>query len=182
MASSLIFRPPVTDLTYQVFDRPFHPELIDALSTRTFERDGYLLRLHLTAAGHVVEWRLGRFHLVEVLGDADQKTPEHGQLFAHRVGGERSECVTPSAQVSYQTCFQLERVPRGIYHHLDGELRHDSRQNGVLQVLSPHDRLGLSPLSYVDLQARKNSLVIHTFHTFPSDYAIVKSQTLIDIH
>lgn len=181
MGSGLILRPPVDDLTFQVFDRPFHPELIASLSTREFERDGYKLRLHLTQAGHVVEWRFGRLNLVEVLGGREQATPETRQLFAHRVGRERSECLTPSECVAYQTCFQLERVPAGVYPHLHGELRDDGRRNGVLQILSPLDRLGLSPLSYVDLQARKNSLILHAFHTFPTEFAIVKTQTLIEI-
>jgi hypothetical protein len=64
---------------------------------------------------------------------------------------------------------------------MDAELRDESRRSGVLQLLSTTDRLGVTPLSFVDLQARTNSLIIHTYHTFPEDYAIVKSQTLIDI-
>lgn len=181
MANGLILRPPVTELTFQVFDRPFHPEIIESLSTKAFERDGYRLVLHLTRAGHVIEWRRGKANLVEVLGDARQMVPDTGQLFAHRVGGERSECASPAPSVYYQTCFQLERVPAGIYRNLDLELRDDSQRNGILHLLSPQNRLGLAPLSYVDVQARQNSLVIHTFHTFPCEFAIVKSQTLIEV-
>ena len=181
MGNQLILRPPIDELIYQAFDRPFHPEIIHSLSSRTFERDGYLLKLHLTQGGHVVEWSYKGTYLVEVLGDSSQVVPENGQIFAHRVGGERSESFSPTAQIKYQTCFFLERVPTEVYLQVDGELRNDSKQNGVIQILSPTDRLGISPLSYVDLQARKNSLVIHTYHTFPSDYAVVKSQTLIEI-
>jgi hypothetical protein len=181
MAKGFVLRPRVTELIYQVFDRPFHPEIIESLSTRCFERDGYLLRLHLTRAGHVIEWRCGKANLVEVLGDGRQVIPDNGQLFAHRVGGERSEFASPAPRISYQTCFQLERVPAGVYRNLDLELRDDGERHGVLHFLSPRNRLGLSPLSYVDVQARKNSLVIHAFHTFPSEFAIVKSQTLIEV-
>lgn len=181
MAKGLILRPSVTELTYQVFDRPFHPEIIESLSSRSFERDGYVLRLHLTRAGHVFEWRRGKANLVEVLGDGRQMIPDTGQLFTHRIGGERSEYASPAPRVSYQTCFQLERVPAGIYRNLDLELRDDGERNGVLHLLSPRNRLGLSPLSYVDVQARKDSLVIHAFHTFPCEFAIVKSQTLIEV-
>lgn len=180
MSHQLIHRPPVVDLTYQVFDRPFHPEIIHGLASRTFAKDGYVLRLHLTTAGHVIEWHSGETHLVELLGDGEQEVPSSGQLFAHRVGSERSETASLGPGLSYQTCFQLERMPIEVYLQMDGELRDESRRQGVLHVLSPHDRLGLSPLSYVDLQYRKDSIIVSTFHTYPCDYAVVKSQTLIE--
>lgn len=179
MAQQLICRPPVAQLTYQGFDRPIHPEIIESISSRRFKREQYHLALHLTPSGHVIEWRWKNVHLVEILGGKDQVFPEH-PFFAHRIGGERSECFFPSEDVSYQTCFQMERIPDHLYYQVDGELRDDSKRVGVLQVLSSSDRLGLSPLSYVDLQARTGSLVIHAYHTFPGEYTIVKSQTLIE--
>jgi hypothetical protein len=42
--------------------------------------------------------------------------------------------------------------------------------------------MGLSPLSYLDVQARTGSLLIHSYHTFPDEYAVVKSQTLIEVN
>lgn len=181
MAEDVIYRPCVTDLTFQVFDWPVHPELIETMLVRSFARDGYTLKLHLTPAGHLVEWRRGNLTLVEVLADQSRPLPEHRQLFAHRVGGERSERHSPNSSVSYQTCFQLERLPAEVFFHQHDEIRHDGEKTGVFHLLRPLDRLGLSPMSYVDLQARPNSLIIHVYHTYPEEYAIVKTQTLIEI-
>ena len=181
MGKQLIARPEITNLSFQVYDRPVHPELIESLASHRFERDGYELTLHLTVAGHVVQWQWNDVTLIEILADQETPLPEHRQLFAHRVGGERSEMHAPSEAVSYQTCFQSERLPATVFYHMHDELRHDGESNGVLFLMPPNDRLGLAPVSYVNLQAREGSLILHAYHTYPCEYAIVKSQTLIDL-
>ena len=180
MQRQLIARPEVTSLTFQVFDRALHPELIDRLASRSFERNGARLTLHLTTAGHVIEWRWRSFTLVEILADQSNPLPEHRQLFAHRVGGERSELHTPCENVSYQTCFQSERLPAEVYYRLHDELRDEGERGGVLHLMQPNTRLGLAPVSYVDLQARPDSVLIHAYHTYPDEHAIVKTQSLIE--
>jgi hypothetical protein len=183
MSTDSIHRPNTRELTFQLVDRPIHPEfIVDRMASRVFERDGYRLELHLTTAGHLIQWSCqDRAWLVEVLGDGKQPVPDNRDLFVHRIGGERSELYSPAEGVTYRTCFAIERMPEAVYFQMDAELRDESRRSGVLQLLSTTDRLGVTPLSFVDLQARTNSLIIHTYHTFPEDYAIVKSQTLIDI-
>ncbi len=42
-------------------------------------------------------------------------------------------------------------------------------------------RMALGAISYINLEARDRSLRVQAFHTFPDDYAIVKSQSLFEI-
>jgi hypothetical protein len=176
-----VMRPEITNLVFHAYDRPIHPELIDPLRTRCFERDGYLLRLSLTSAGHVMEWRWPNVTIVEMLSDCKSPLPETGELFSHRIGHERSEMHRPTKSVSYQTCFQVEKLSFPIFRHVHNELRQGGERNGVLHLIQPHDRLGLSPMSFVDLQARQGSLILHVYHTFPDEQAVVKIQTLIEL-
>ncbi|MGL4460854.1 MAG: DUF2617 family protein [Planctomycetia bacterium] len=181
MNGNLIVRPTTADLTFQVFDRWIHPEFFETLLLRTFERDGYKLSIRLTPAGHVVEWRREGHTLVEVLGDQSTPLPDHRLLFGHRIAGERSEQYRPAPEITYQTCFQLERLTPELFFHLNDEIRADGEKTGVLYLLRPQDRLGLSPISYLDPHARKNSLILHSYHTYPDEYAVVKTQTLIEV-
>ena len=178
---SLAIRPQVGDLSFQVFDWPLHPDLIESLHHRRFERDGYVLDLDITPAGHWLRWKRGDVVLVEVLSAHDSLLPETRQLFVHRVGGERAETRHLGTGVTYHVCFQRESLSERIFQHLSDELRAGAEREGVLHLLTPQDRLGFSPLTYVDLQARKNSLLVHAYHTFPDDLAIVRTQTLIEI-
>lgn len=174
-------RPAVCDLTFQVFDRAVHPELIDSRMVRSFDQDGYRLTLHWTPSGHFLVWEGREMTLVEVLTDQSDPLPENHQLFAHRVGGERSECHFPHSKVSYQTCFQAETMPPEVFCHLHDELRDDGEKSGMFHMLRSEDRLGLAPISVADLQSRKGSLIVHTYHTFPDEFTVVKSQTLIEV-
>jgi hypothetical protein len=176
----VLLRPTVAELQFQVYDRPLHPEFVDSLLHREYVRDGRRLTLDVTRSGHVVQWDLGSVRLTEVLADQSDDFPETHQLFAHRIGGERSEKHQPADGINYQTCFQVERLPGELFFHLHDELRRDGEKNGVLHVLQPMDRLGLSPLTYIDLQARSGSFLVHAYHTYPDEYAVVKTQTLIE--
>ena len=43
----------------------------------------------------------------------------------------------------------------------------------------PSDRYGA--LSYINVESRNRSLIVQAFHTFPDDYAIVKTQSVYEI-
>ncbi len=174
-------RPGTGSLSFCAFDQPLHPELIEARETHTFVQHGCVLRLHLTAAGHVVEWRHGEVVVVEVLHEQGAVLPGSRQLFSHRLGAERGEFVRLAERVSYRTRFQVERLPSGVYAHVHAELRNDADRDGVLHLFQPSDRLGFAPISFVNLQSRPGSFVIHAYHTFPSELAIVKTQSLLEI-
>jgi len=41
--------------------------------------------------------------------------------------------------------------------------------------------VALGALSYINFEARNRSLLVQAFHTFPDDYAVVKSQSLFQL-
>ena len=180
MTQPTVARPTIDELLFQVYDRPIHPELIETLQHQQFRKDRYRLDVHITPAGHTLRYQQDELTLVEVLATQSAPLPEHRQLFAHRVGNERNELHTPSTTVCYQTCFQVERLPAPVFFRLHDEIRRDGEKDGVLHLLTPHDRLGLSPITFINLQARPGSMLAHVYHTYPAEYAVVKSQTLIE--
>ena len=69
----------------------------------------------------------------------------------------------------------LSTLMAGIYRLV---LRPGER--GFLHLLHPYHRFGLAPLGFVTADARSGCLVINTFHTFPADRTLLKTQTLIE--
>ena len=174
-------RPRTDRLSFAAYDRPLHPELFETRQLHRFDRDGCRLALHLTDAGHVLQWRRGDVALAEMLDGRLAELSERNQLFAHRIGQERGESCRLAADISYRTCFQLERLPATVFSHVHAELRCDGDRDGLVRLFEPNDRLGLAPMSFVDLQHRTGSFVVHVYHTFPDELCIFKSQTLIEI-
>jgi hypothetical protein len=51
----------------------------------------------------------------------------------------------------------------------------------MLHRFDPSGRMDLGAISYVYVETRNRSLLVQAFHTFPDDYAIVKSQSVFEV-
>src|SRR5262249_12652594 len=173
-------RPKVSELVFRLYDRPLHPELFDVLAARRVARDAYRLTVRITRSGHVLTWERGPLCLSEVTASADQELPDAGRRLAHRFGGERQGRCEVAPGVRYQVSSQVETLPPEQFLHLHEELRADGERKGLLFHFRPHDRLGLAPLGVVIVEALPGCLSASAFHTFPDEFAVVKTQSLIE--
>ena len=83
--------------------------------------------------------------------------------------------------VRYQMNFQLEPVKPEVFWTYQQELTLEGVRQGMLHRFDSSGRLNLGALSYINVETRNKSLLIQAFHTFPDDYAIVKSQSLLQL-
>ena len=58
------------------------------------------------------------------------------------------------------------------------ELFYEQFAAGFVRTAQP---VTLGASSYINFETRNRSLLVQTFHTFPDDYAIVKSQSLFQL-
>jgi hypothetical protein len=177
----LTVRPKVAELVFQLYGRALHPELFEVYQSSTVERGGYQARIDITSAGHVVTWRYEGLTLTEVAAAAHHPLPEKRRLLKHRLRGEHSDQVECRGGVNYQVNFQLEPVDAEVFWTFQQELARDGRREGMLHRFDSSGRMALGALSYINCQSRNRSLLIQAFHTFPDDYAIVKSQSLFEL-
>ena len=68
-----------------------------------------------------------------------------------------------------------------MYRTFQQELAGERAHQGMLHRFDCSGRMALGALSYITLLARNRTLLVQAFHTFPDDYAIVKSQSLFEI-
>jgi hypothetical protein len=173
-------RPPVCDMSVHLYRRLLHPELFETLACREVSRDDYVLTVRITPAGHVLTWRAGNTYLTEITAARDQPLPGRGQVWRHRFHGEQTDAFRASPVIAYQTSFQTETLPAAVFARIHEELMADGQRRGLLHLLYPHHRFGLSPLGFVTADARPGCLVINAFHTFPAECTLLKTQTLIE--
>jgi hypothetical protein len=174
-------RPKVAELVFQLYGRPLHPELFEVFSSRTVERSGYQAKVDITSAGHVVTWRYAGLTLTEVATSAHHPLPERRRLLSYRLKGHRDDSVECRGGVLYQVSFQLEPVEPEVFWTFQEELTRDGQRQGMLHKFDSSGRMALGALSYINVETRSRSLLVQAFHTFPDDYAIVKSQSLIRV-
>lgn len=174
----ILERPKIADLAFRLYDRPVHPELFDPVAERALRIGGATLVARLTATGHVLEWHRGDDHLVELTSANDQPWPP-GHRLLHPFAGERRGRIE-LAGVRYQVSLHAEVLPPEIFLHVHDELVADGARRGLLFHFAPHRRLALVPLGFVAVEPVKAGISVATFHTFPAECAVVKTQSLIE--
>src|SRR3954467_11176827 len=177
--NALLVRPRVAELVFQLYGRPLHPELFDILAVRKFQREDYEARVWITRTGHGLTWENADVLISEV-ADADQPLTLSRRLLNYRMRGEHSGKLQCANGVLYQMSFQVETLSPDIFLHVHDEILADGGKRGVLHNFQPNHRLAVAPLGYVIVDARPNYLHVSTFHTFPEENTVIKSQTLIE--
>jgi hypothetical protein len=177
----LTVRPKVAELVFQLYGRPLHPELFEVYHSRKVNRGDYEAKIDITSAGHVITWQHAGLTLTEVAASAQHPLPVRRRLMSYKLKGQRSDRVECRGQVSYQVSFQLEPAEPELFWAFQAELAQDGQRQGMLHRFDSSGRIAMGALSYINVEPRNRSLLIQAFHTFPDDYAIVKSQSLFQL-
>ena len=175
-----IIRPRVADLVFRLYDRTLHPELFETLSLRRIKRDRYTLTARMTPTGHALEWTNGEDCLFEVTTTSGEVLPEQGLRLQHRFEGTRSGRWELGPTTQYKMSLQAEILPPEVYLHVHEELARDGAKRGLIFHYPSHNRLGLAPMGYITVETLPTGLSVSAFHTFPEEFTVVKTQSLIE--
>ncbi|TWU24949.1 hypothetical protein Pla52o_12460 [Novipirellula galeiformis] len=176
----LSVRPKVAELAFHVFSRSLHPELYALHQRRRIERTLYDVQVDITNCGHVVTWRGGGMTICEVATSAQQPLPKRRCLLSRPLKGSRTERAECRGGVQYKTHFQLEPVAPDMFWMVQQQLG-NGQTEGLLHRFDASGRMALGALSYVNVETRRQSVLIQAIHTFPDDYAIVKVESLFSL-
>ncbi len=172
----------VGQLVFSVYQRPLHPELFNIYAKRYLKTDNYEAIIWVTGCSHVVSVFAEDLCLSEVISDPDQMLPKRGLIDRFQFRGQRNHKCTLSRGLSYMTDFQVEKMSPNLYRQSHTDLGKFARNRGIFVNFPQLAIGGLEPFSYIDFEARKDELHIHTFHAFPEQVTIVKTQSLYDFH
>jgi hypothetical protein len=175
-----LVRPPVADLVFQVYGRPLHPELFEVVASRQVRHADFELTVRITRTGHVVSWENEDVYLTEVTAAADQELPQRRRLLHYRLRSEQCATLPCAHGVHYQASFQVEVLPPDLFAHVHDEILADGSKRGLLHHFASQNRLALAPLGFVQAEFRPGCLFLSSFHTFPGEHTVVKTQSLIE--
>ncbi|HTI51358.1 MAG TPA: DUF2617 family protein [Planctomycetaceae bacterium] len=174
-------RPDVTSLVFRLFCRTVHPELLDVYAQTTVQQAAYSVQLQICDAGHVISFQHGGQTLCEVATSLETPLPNHRQVIALRLRGHRNESVEHDGGILYHVSFQVEQLEPEVFLQFHEELLLDATRSRLAHRFSPTSRLSPAPLSVIQTEERPRSLLLHAFHTFPDNRAIVKTQSLFEV-
>jgi len=174
-------RPKVAELVFRLYGRPLHPELFQTHQSRTIQRGDYQAKIDITSAGHLVTWQYGGLILTEVATSAHHPLPQKRRLMSYRLAGARTDEMECRGGVNYHVDFQLETVDAQVFWTFQDELVRTSQDASLFHLFHSSGRMAIGALSYIHVETRDRRLQIQAFHTFPDDYAIVKSQSIFEL-
>lgn len=177
----LSVRPKIAELVVQVYGRSLHPELFEVHRQHRVERDNYQVDLKVTSAGHTICWQSDGMILTEVATSAHHPLPQKRRLMSHQLRGAQSDAIDCRGGVRYEVDFSLETVDEEAFFTYQKEFTLAGAKSGLLHVFESSGRFGLGALSYIHIDSRAKALKVLALHTFPDDYAVVKTKSLFKL-
>jgi hypothetical protein len=173
-------RSQISDLSFQVFNRAIHPDWFATRVHRRIPKDLWEADVRIIEGGHAVIFGAGPIRLAEVLSGPETLLPEPGVLFRSSIKSEGSTILRAGGLIEYQTCFEVERVDREVFQHLCEELQADASRDSLVYHFRSQNRFAPRPLSHVHIDSRKQGISIQSTHTFPEEFAFVRTLSLYE--
>ena len=170
----------ISELTFYVFQRPLHPELFNIHRSRHFLQCDYEVMIWITDCGHVVSVFSGKDCITELICPPEQMLPTRGLVRQLPFRGEKSHKCSWSENHNYMVNFQAENMSVNLFRQCHSDLTAAGKKRGIYVPFPQWSRGELAPFSYLDYEARQDELQLHTFHAFPEQQAILKTQSLFD--
>jgi hypothetical protein len=170
----------VEELTFNLFQRPLHPELFIIYAKRKLLTEKYEAEIWVTGCTHVAAIYAGDVCLTEVISAPGQMLPRRGLIERFQFRGPKSHKCTLSRGVSYMTDFQVEKMSANLYHQSYIELEKFAKKRGIFVKFPASEIDSLIPFCYIDFEARRTELHLHTFSAHPDQITMIKTQSLFD--
>ena len=172
-------RPDVADMVLRVFERSVHPELFASVSETRIKVDSDVATLRLGRYGHLLEYRTQHSTLTEIATSKFAPLPSQLCMIDRRLIGYRTHTVEGKG-VRYHCSYQLESAPADIYLTLHRELEADARSSTLAVALPGSSISSPDCLSLLKCDLLPAGFVVHAFHTFPDNGAVLRIQTLFE--
>ncbi len=170
----------IEELTFSLYQRPLHPELFQIYAQRKLKNGKYEALIWVTGCTHVVSVFAEGMCLSEVVSTPGQMLPQRGLIERFQFRGPRTHKCTLSQGVSYMTDFQVEKMSANLYRQSHIDLERFARNRGMFVKYPELEIGGLQPFCYIDFEARRTELHIHTFAAYPDQVTMIKTQSLFN--
>ena len=173
-------RPDVADMVLRVLERSVHPELFETLCQTTIPVGRNQATLRISSFGHAIEFRTPGKVITEVATSKFSPLPLQGRMVDRRLIGYRTHTFECPG-LKYHCSYQLDTVPAEVYLQVHREMEADARKAILTASLPGSSASSPDCLSYLMSDLLPEGLVIHSFHTFPDNGAVLRIQTLFEV-
>ncbi len=175
-------RPQIDEIGFSFHDRSIHPEFFEIVNRREFAIHAYKIRVIacLTRDGHMIEYRHERFRCTEVLGSFHLPRPLSGLNHSIRIKNHHQFDNQIAGYATSRFALQREILNQSIFDRMHEEIAKDAVKSKLKFQFSAGSRFDCTAVSYITVNTLPGAIALQSFHTFPDDRGIMKTQTLIE--
>lgn len=173
-------RPSISETSYRLFDRPLHPELFSPAVTGRVKTSKYDMSVGICQGGHYLQVVSGGKSMVEVTAPDSQVLATYGLQQTYFFSDDEL-VVETETPLAYYFAGQVDAVDYSIFTRVQLELEAAVPKSFLAWQFPPRHRLLPGPLTLIQMEGNERMLTVHTFHTFPEDLVILRTQSLFDL-
>jgi len=175
-------RPDVSALSFMLYDRAMHPELFEGVCHKNLSTPTWAATISICHGGHVAAFRTLRGQLTEVAGHpTSEELPTRGQKVNFRIQAGREATIELPGPIRVHFSSHVDTVDPAVFTELNEELVAVSSTAWMAYSFQSAQRLRPQPLSIIQVDAQPSSLLVNAFHTFPDNFAVLRTQSLYEI-
>jgi hypothetical protein len=173
--------PSAFELAFRLYDRAIHPELFDIRASQRLEGSGWKAQLNICAGGHVIALRTTDGVATELAIPARLHTPDRGLAAGHKLGSSKDWTLSLACGVRAHFSAHVDAVDAIAFRNIEQELTLDARKAALSYRFPGAGRLQPGPLSVIRAEPLAHGVMFHSFHTFPENSAILRTQSLYEL-
>ncbi|WP_437226968.1 DUF2617 family protein [Planctomicrobium sp. SH661] len=173
-------RPSISETSYRFFDRPLHPELFSPAASGRIRTSRYDASIGICQGGHFIQVSSNGKTIVEVTAPDQQVLSTYGMQQTYFFSDDEELVVETTQPMEYHFAGQVDAVDFAIFTRVQLELEIAASRAFLSYQFPAHNRLLPGPLSLIQVEGNEHMLTVHTFHTFPEDLAVLRTQSLIE--
>lgn len=174
-------RPSIGETSYRLFDRPLHPELFDPVLLGRIRADKYDVSVGICEGGYHLQFSTGQQALVEVTASDRQKLSTFGLQQTYFYNDSQEVLVETDRPLIYHFAGEVDVVDYSVFTRVQLELECEMPKMFLAHKFPAANRILPGALSLVRVEGNAKMLSVHTFHTYPEDLAVLRTQTLIEL-
>jgi len=171
----------VEELLFCLYQRPLHPELFDIHRVKRIEQNRYSAEIWVLGLAHVITVQCGDQILTELITEDSELLPKAGLATSFRFRGEKDHAQSFDDGLKYILSTQVERLTPQLFPATHRDYVHYAENRGIFVKFEENCHDGLAPFSFVDFDARDHELHVHTFHAFPEELTLLKTQSIFEV-
>ncbi|MCK6456501.1 MAG: DUF2617 family protein [Phycisphaerae bacterium] len=170
-----------SELNYFLYRRALHPELFRIFLDRHVDRGRYQADLWITGLSHLVSFQYEGGTITELTGGSSELLTDRNLVTHFRFRGERDFQQRFDDGSRYIFSSQIEDMSEHIFRTTYRDLVRYSKKKGMFVPYKQWTVHGLEPFSFIDFETRDSELHVHTYHAFPAEWKILRTQSIFEL-